>query len=535
MVAQQGNIAEYTSPVDQLHPSSEGSSALAAAGIHVGRLYNEAGADIKQGVGELGQAVEQHDYMTEVSKGAATGSAILNNKMTEWQQMVSKPGAADDKSIQGKFLDNNLEPELEKFQSGFDTEQGQKWAMDYANKIREHFATTTSADLMNLQGEERGHDVVTQRNQFGSILQKDPTSFDTVAPLWKSYIDGMRNDPAFASTDGKIKLDKMFNEGNDEFAKEQVKAFADQGKIEHARVALEAQGKAGNIEPNWNSELTLYINNQKNAHELERLQRVKISDAQKEQQNSQEVNNAFQSIASGKGATATVIMGNTKLTSAQKTDFLDKKTGILTLPQKFLTSQTYGDNFSQIVQSVYSGQDISGAGLTEGVRRMEITPAGAAQLKAIADKMKTPAGLAEARAQQSVLARMQDDMVKGGSINIDPEGKKIYNNMLNSFYPAWDAEIRSGKTPAQISNPDSKDYIGNLANTFKRSDVQTMADILNTRPTPSGITLGTQQPTRSAQPTQKDVDYLRLHPALADAYDKQYGKGAAEKVIKNGQ
>jgi hypothetical protein len=101
--------------------------------------------------------------------------------------------------------------------------------------------------------------------------------------------------------------------------------------------------------------------------------------------------------------------------------------------------------------------------------------------------MKTPQGRAEINAQNQVLQQMRAQIVKGGPTANDPQGEKIYNNMLNSFYSAWDAGIKSGKSPAQLADPNSKDYIGNLANTFKRSDTQALADVTNAPQKPVGL------------------------------------------------
>jgi hypothetical protein len=50
----------------------------------------------------------------------------------------------------------------------------------------------------------------------------------------------------------------------------------------------------------------------------------------------------------------------------------------------------------------------------------------------------------------------------------DPKGDELYLKFLANALPAYDAGKKAGKTPAQLLNPDSPDYIGKSITNYKR-------------------------------------------------------------------
>lgn len=482
----QGNIAQYTSPIDQIHPSEVGADALAQAGRHIGAEYREAGQEyqgaIDHAAGPVAKIVDQHETFADISQGAHTLAALTNNLQTQWNDTVAKSDP-NDKSIQATFLNNTLEPQLEGFQSAFTTDKGQEWGLSSADRLREHFNTTTAADMSVRAGDAVLLNTVGQINQLKSSAYKDPSSTDVALSQVDSYYEAAKeNNSGLLNAKEIAHMDTARMDAKNEIVKNAIKGYADAGHSDAATKLLDSGNYDEFLPKEEQSALRTYIDNHVNAQQVEQQQKQQQQQQQQTAANQQEVKGIFSQISSGQGYLATTAFANTKLSTQQKNDFVAQKNGILSLPQDFLTSPAYGDGFSQASRAVYSGQPITAAALTMGVRRQEITPAGAVQLQQIGDKMKTADGLAEVNAQNSVLQQMKAQIIKGGPNANDPAGQKIYNNMLNSFYPAWDAAIKSGKSPAELADPNSKDYIGNLANTFKRSDTQALADVTAATP-----------------------------------------------------
>jgi hypothetical protein len=489
MAEQQGNIKQFNAgdgPALDLGKASEAASQISNSAWREGQFYRQAGEDYRNAGNTLGKAIDQHQFMSEVSSGAPAGAALYNNKLQEWRDMASQPGAANDPELQKKFMDNNLEPALQQYQNAFSTERGQQWALSQVDSMRKEFYHTTSADVMNITGEQRMQDAQTFANQNAAIVSKDPAQADAAMGRIKSYVDGLKGG---LTPEESTKLDKFESDQKDEVAKIQVMSLADKGNFSAARAALQAQGEAGHIAPQWQEQLTGYIAAQKVAREVEAQQAREQQQYKDQKQNEQTTHGIFSDMAAGDIIPATNAFSANGLSPEQRKDFLatDKNNpGILQLPRTWLTSTEYGPGFSKTAEAIQNGESVTPGGLTRGVRMYSsqdgITPAGAARLQEMQDKLKTPDGAYEVQMQNTVLTDLQKQLTFGGKYVTDQKGKDIYSGMQSSFYSLWDSEIKAGKTPAQLADPESKDYIGNAFMTLKRSDAQAMSDVVNTKP-----------------------------------------------------
>lgn len=267
-MAQQGNIAQYNSPIDSFRPDSTGDEALARAGRSIGSQYRQIGQDYQQAVDRFGtpiaQAIDQHEYMDDVSQGSAAWSALFNNKTTQWNEMAAKADP-NDKSIQAKFLDNNLEPDLQKFQDGFTTEKGQMWALERADSLRQHFYEKTSADMANLAGEGRMLDAKTTLSQLSATSYRDPTSADAAMDHFSSYVEGIKTNGGL-TPEQVSKFDAFEHDGLNEIAKNQIKGLADNPNNPKGPAAAAALLNSGQLDKyipaNEQAEMHKYIQEQ---------------------------------------------------------------------------------------------------------------------------------------------------------------------------------------------------------------------------------------------------------------------------------
>ena len=79
----------------------------------------------------------------------------------------------------------------------------------------------------------------------------------------------------------------------------------------------------------------------------------------------------------------------------------------------------------------------------------------------------------------------------------DPRGEQLYASALPLMYQAIDAGKKAGKTDAQLYSPNSPDFIGKVADSLKRSEVQQRID---------GLTAGSPAPVAAtAKPTFSDL------------------------------
>jgi hypothetical protein len=280
MADQQGNIKQFTSPIDTIDPNKLGTAAdqLSTSARMEGALYRQAGEDYKEAGKTLGEAIDNHHFMNEVSTGAAASAAMTNNKMEEWRQAASQPGAAHDQELQKKFMENSLEPALQQWQDGFSTERGQKWALDHADTIRQEFYHTTAADMANITGEQRHADVTTQMNQLGAMVAKSPATADLAIKQWNSFIDAQAQDTTFQTPENASKLQTWRQDGLNEIAKVQVKSFADQKNFAVAQGLLDSGVHDKNIPPSERLELGEYIKRAQKDAQSDQLRAMELQD-----------------------------------------------------------------------------------------------------------------------------------------------------------------------------------------------------------------------------------------------------------------
>ena len=496
MVDQRGNIAQFNAGEGAFKATDEGAHALSEAGYMEGKLYRQAGEDAKQGVENLGkpfaEMADQHAFMDEVSTGSATWSTMLNNNTQAWNKIASQPGAAQDKTLQEKFLNDTLEPQLQQFQNGFTTERGQNWALSRADDLRQEFFKKTSADMSTLAGEGRLQDFKTNLNQLAATTYRDPSSTDAAFAHVDETLKAVTDNTQGQLTPEQIaKFDTLAADMKNEIAKNTVKGLADNVSPEKAKAVLDSGTLDKYIPANEQAELHQYIASQKIAREVQAQQQREQQQYKEIQVNEKTTHDIFSDISSGKMISATTAFSAKGLSPQQRADFIssDKSNpGILMLPRSWLTSPEFGPGFTETAEALQRGEGVTPAGLTKGVRMyvtnpaQAITPAGAARLQEIQDKMKTPEGAYEVQMQNSVLDNLKDQLTVGGRYATDQKGKEIYSGMQNTFYTLWDSEIKSGKKPADLANPDSKEYIGNAFMTMKRTPAQGMADVINTKP-----------------------------------------------------
>lgn len=488
MAQQQGNIAQFTSPVDELHPNSDAARSLNAAAYEEGRMYKQAGQDYQQGIerfaGPQAKILDQHEAMADISQGAHALAAGTNNLQAEWNSTVQKSDP-NDRTIQKSFLNNSLEPFLDNFQGSFTTQKGQEWALTRADDLRSHFTTTTESDMGVRAGEAVIKNTVGQVNQLSSGVYKDPSLLDQSMKQADAYYDAaLEHNSGLLDAKQLAQINTVRQDAKNEMVKNAIKGYADSADPQgpsKARALLDSGNYDTFIPKDEQSVMHKYIDRQEDVRDVVQQQKTQAAQWQQGIEQSQQVKDVMVQVRSGQGYAATAAFANGKLGIQQKSDLVAED-GILSQPQSFLTSAAFGDNFSQVSKSLYDGKTMSADDITGAVRRREITPSGAIQLQELSEKMRTPEGLAEVTAQKQVLSQMETQIVRGGPGTNDPVGQKLYNDMHNSFYAAWDAGIKSGKTPAQLADSESKDYIGNLANVFKRSDAQALADVTQAKP-----------------------------------------------------
>lgn len=225
-----GNIKQFSAGEGGFRPSDIGMDAAARAGREIGVPYRETGDQAAKGAKEVGTIIDQHETMSDISQGAATLAVMTNNLHAQWNQTATDPKNLNDDTIQQKFLNDTLEPQLDQYTAGFRTEAGQKWATDRADSLRQHFYETTSADMSSHAGLAVKQSLVTQANNLAGVVQKNPNALPQAVDQMNATLDA-----ALQNSNGRItprlqeELQKAKDDQINNLVKGSIQGTADNG------------------------------------------------------------------------------------------------------------------------------------------------------------------------------------------------------------------------------------------------------------------------------------------------------------------
>lgn len=110
----------------------------------------------------------------------------------------------------------------------------------------------------------------------------------------------------------------------------------------------------------------------------------------------------------------------------------------------------------------------------------DLTMAGFDKLSSEMNSSKTPEGEAEGMMKRQFFA-LAKGQISGASDGLhikDPKGDELYLRFMTQALGAYDKGKSEGKTPTQMFNPDSPDYLGKSIPSFKRPPSQWMGDMM---------------------------------------------------------
>lgn len=176
--------------------------------------------------------------------------------------------------------------------------------------------------------------------------------------------------------------------------------------------------------------------------------------------------------------------------------------------------KTYGSGFVQAFQMVHAPDGTPGriTDVNQLYSRIgphgDLTMAGVEKLRGEIGLRKTPEGAAESDMKKEFLrnARGQISGSDEGLHIKDPKGDELYLRFMAQALPAYDAGRKAGKSPQQLLDPDSPDYVGKIIRNFKRPMDQWFND-----------TIHDQQPAAGAKPAF-DIASVKSLDDLVTAY-----------------
>lgn len=211
-------ITVYEAPDNiGIRPNETGTAARLSAARVASSNYAEAAAAetaegrfIGSGIEAAGQAVVKYLDHQQISQGSAAYASIINAKQKQWDEIV-KRADPNDPTVAARFIEENLKPDLDKFKTGFLTENGQRWAESHANQFLTHMQKSTSADMSTMAGQAIAINMRQTVNQLSNAVRSDPSSLDFSLSALEGTVNGMvATSPTLSGTQvGKVRTEAL--------------------------------------------------------------------------------------------------------------------------------------------------------------------------------------------------------------------------------------------------------------------------------------------------------------------------------------
>ena len=176
-------IEEYNSPDLGLRPSETGVEATAAAARRVNSAYNEkaelqkeTGNRYAQDIKVAGEVANDAIAHQEISRGAASFSAIMAGKTKEWEA-ISQKADPNDPTVAASFM-SGLSSQLEQYRGGFLSDKGQAWADQHINQFQNHMMNKTAADMSRAADHAIAINAAQTANNLSNTAYADPSEIN---------------------------------------------------------------------------------------------------------------------------------------------------------------------------------------------------------------------------------------------------------------------------------------------------------------------------------------------------------------------
>ena len=189
-------IPTYNAPAGRLQPSDLPEQSLQMEGRMAGRIGNEeagmlrqSGEDYRRGLGELGQGaeslgnvVQRHQSLEEITAGAAGLSTTLD-QLTQHYDQAAKTADPFDPNFSTDWRQNVMAPTLQNFVDQFKTPAGKEWAATHSAQIAtDLYRHTVAADMSRAQ--DHASLAMNQTvTSLTNVARNNPTMTDTAVGM----------------------------------------------------------------------------------------------------------------------------------------------------------------------------------------------------------------------------------------------------------------------------------------------------------------------------------------------------------------
>ncbi|HLW90508.1 MAG TPA: hypothetical protein VKS78_04300 [Roseiarcus sp.] len=183
-------IREYENMIDTLRPSDAGVEGFAQAGRRIGTFYHQEGEEIGGAIQSTGQLLEALHSHGEITHGGVAFAGTYLDQTQKWNEL-SKNADPNDPTVLPRFMQETFEPAMEKFQSGFLSDAGQRWAAQRVEEARQHFEERGIADMSGRAGMAIKTNFDQLGNAYSAAAFSDPSSVKDIFRHIDATVDGV--------------------------------------------------------------------------------------------------------------------------------------------------------------------------------------------------------------------------------------------------------------------------------------------------------------------------------------------------------
>jgi hypothetical protein len=253
-------LQEYVNR-ENIQPTDRGTEARVQEGRRVGAFANQqaeslrdfanrTGQQIGSAVRDAGDAAVQYQTHREIGQGVGTFALMQDDITNKWND-TAKNADPNDPSVRQKFIEETLNPTLQKWGETFNTEGGQKFAQTQTRDLLNHMYEKTSADMGSLAAQAVSNNVRTVGNTKSNTAINDPSSvphlLDSVDTSIGALVDSSPNLKGAAAGRAKTELSEKLKESV-------VKSGA------YGAITKAAPGQEEKVAEEWIRKYPQYIN-----------------------------------------------------------------------------------------------------------------------------------------------------------------------------------------------------------------------------------------------------------------------------------
>lgn len=211
------NIREYTNKVD-IQPDERGLAALGrsaqavgseansaeTAGKATGEAFASIGQNLGSAIADVGGLYDKYKTQQDISRAGPTLAYMKNQWDQQWQETLKTSDPSDPETRQ-KFIDEVVQPGLDKFSDGFGTQEGKAWAAGQIKDTLDHQYAKTAADQATISGAVAVQNQLDFSNYQNNNVKADPTAYANASKALDDYHDAtVAKNPSLSAADQSV-------------------------------------------------------------------------------------------------------------------------------------------------------------------------------------------------------------------------------------------------------------------------------------------------------------------------------------------